>query len=1075
MRDVTRVEVSESFISKLHFSISKGLPHAEPVSTFRTNEYELVQGVLQMLQGFCSSLFFWDMDRQRFCAKDGIYSSHLSQTSLSGILNQFLFAGTCLKQVELFVKKAEASHQRAPTLKAFANTISSWLKRLHDVALKEEARSTGSDAGMITLLGLTSSLSSFCSKAEHLLQVVSGAVPNSYFDSDTSLPACDMAVHILNHLFKKLNEVCLVQGDEEEAYHMLLVLFVGSLLPYLEGLDSWLYDGTLDDPYEEMFFYANSAVTIDQPAFWEMSYLLRSCRWKKSRSNGLLIPFEVESTVHVKRETGAQEHITISSSTPRGRNLDDMDDVACPVFLKDIAKAIVSAGKSLQLVRHVQDENVLLFGRDYDRKPNDCKIPNGFNSGGQFTNHQHQVGVESDVFSIPESNNGIACCDYSDKEFIVHLPQRNHAHVMGDLTLSEVFLVSLAGLVGHGDHIYEYLRMSSPDIARMCKACKEKQVGEGTAENVQTLVNHETIWLKFLADAIFEKRHEDNRKEIFSEWTIKDLESSLDMEEMKNAAKFHCTKRHNHETVNILGASLGSFYPRNPVITVCREVLKKNMALWNELNISRSFHLPRLNDEGLREAIFGEKNSDAEAGEDFSSKGALPRINGTDYTFGFQFDELEHLRLLDETKILETLYPFPTLIPCFQENTSVSEFLPYQKNSTLASRVLKWIQSTKLKDTPQPAVIIQECLALYIKKQVDHVGRHILVKLMSDWKLMDELGVLRAIYLLGSGDLLQQFMIVIFNKLDKGDSWDDDFELNTILQESIRNSADSALLSTPDSLIVSITKQTASDDEENASVNVSTPRKIRNQYLGIDALDMLKFSYKVSWPLDLIANMEALRKYNQVMGFLLKVKRAKFVLDKARKWMWKGRGSRTHNYKHHLLLEQKLLHFVDAFHQYVMDRVFHSAWTELCTGMASAGSLDEVIEVHEAYLLSIQRQCFVAPDKLWALIASRIKTILGLALDFYTIQLTLSSGGAAPAIKARCEMEVDRIEKQFDDCIAFLLRILSFKLNVGHFPHLADLVTRINYNYFYMSDSGNLLTVPNFESSAKPGKTGFQK
>lgn len=32
--------------------------------------------------------------------------------------------------------------------------------------------------------------------------------------------------------------------------------------------------------------------------------------------------------------------------------------------------------------------------------------------------------------------------------------------------------------------------------------------------------------------------------------------------------------------------------------------------------------------------------------------------------------------------------------------------------------------------------------------------------------------------------------------------------------------------------------------------------------------------------------------------------------------------------------------------------------------MAAAGSLDEVIEVHEAYLLSIQRQCFVAPDKL---------------------------------------------------------------------------------------------------------------
>lgn len=65
----------------------------------------------------------------------------------------------------------------------------------------------------------------------------------------------------------------------------------------------------------------------------------------------------------------------------------------------------------------------------------------------------------------------------------------------------------------------------------------------------------------------------------------------------------------------------------------------------------------------------------------------------------------------------------------------------------------------------------------------------------------------------------------------------------------------------------------------------------------------------------------------------------------------------------------------------------------------------------------------------WALIATRINNILGLALDFYSIQLTLS-GGAVSAIKAKCEMEVDRIEKQFDDCIAFLLRV-SFSISKG--------------------------------------------
>lgn len=33
---------------------------------------------------------------------------------------------------------------------------------------------------------------------------------------------------------------------------MLLHMFIGSLLPYVEGLDSWLFEGTLDDPYEEV-------------------------------------------------------------------------------------------------------------------------------------------------------------------------------------------------------------------------------------------------------------------------------------------------------------------------------------------------------------------------------------------------------------------------------------------------------------------------------------------------------------------------------------------------------------------------------------------------------------------------------------------------------------------------------------------------------------------------------------------------------------------------------------------------------------------------------------------------------
>ncbi|XP_059634056.1 uncharacterized protein LOC132276584 isoform X2 [Cornus florida] len=873
------------------------------------------------------------------------------------------------------------------------------LKTLRKIALTEEIKISNYDSGTApTLLGLASSLSSLCSGAEYLLQIVHGAIPQVYFKLDSPVPSADIAVNILDHLYKTLNEVCLVQGGEEDAYQMVLYIFVGSLLPYIEGLDSWLFEGTLDDPFEEMFFHANKSISIDEAEFWEKSYLLRPAQHQK---------LDVACATDHVRLTNDKDMTGRESISVKGKDRSDTDLQVCPFFIKDIAKAIVSAGKSLQLIQHAPMTFSAVSGRG----------------------NNHEI-------------DGSGSCHES-----ISLSKIHHGQGIAGLTLSEVFCVSVAGIIGHSDHISKYLWQDDPSnskIAPLLHSFMDKEkLEEGNGESLPAIKSSEKIWYKFLVDTLFQK------SKIDLESVHKNPNDCLDAKEESIAAG----------VMDEL-PMLGSFCPENPVITVCQRFLHEKRDAWSTLNLSRSFYLPPLNDEGLRKAIFGGNSEPV-----FNDK-------GTSYTSGFQFGQSENIRSQDDSKMLEVLFPFPTLLPPFQEDLYMSELLPFQKNSTLPSRVLSWIQNTEPRATPLPVVILQECLIVYIKKQVDYIGGRILSKLLYEWRLMDELGVLRAIYLLGSGDMLQHFLTVIFNKLDKGESWDDDFELNTVLQESIRNSADGMLLSAPDSLVVSITKNHGfgGDEQHNTAILVSN-HKSRGQGFGIDGLDSLKFTYKVSWPLELIANTEAIKKYNQVMSFLLKVKRAKFVLDKARRWMWKGRGTATVNRKRHWLVEQKLLHFVDAFHQYVMDRVYHSAWRELCEGMAAAGSLDEVIDVHEAYLLSIQRQCFVVPDKLWALIASRINSILGLALDFHSIQQTLSSGGAVSAINARCEMEVDRIEKQFDDCIAFLLRVLSFKLNVGHFPHLADLVTRINYNHFYMSDSGNVITAPGAETvTSKLGK-----
>lgn len=86
-----------------------------------------VKSVFQVLQGFDTVLLYWDKTAPGYCEKAGVYVSHLSQTSLRAVLKPFLFAATCLKQVELFVGRVRSCGHGTPTLSAFASSVDSWL------------------------------------------------------------------------------------------------------------------------------------------------------------------------------------------------------------------------------------------------------------------------------------------------------------------------------------------------------------------------------------------------------------------------------------------------------------------------------------------------------------------------------------------------------------------------------------------------------------------------------------------------------------------------------------------------------------------------------------------------------------------------------------------------------------------------------------------------------------------------------------------------------------------------------------------------------------------------------------
>lgn len=342
----------------------------------------------------------------------------------------------------------------------------------------------------------------------------------------------------------------------------------------------------------QMFFYANRAISVDKAEFWEKSYVLRQLQcWKlDAESSSLTSESSHVRETNEKRQNGLRESISLSSSV-KGLQ-------ACPLFIKDIAKSIISAGKSLQLIRHVSS------------KSNDDRIEclGNFNYGSDWST--------------------------------VHRGQS-----IAGLTLSEIFCISLAGLIGHGDHIFRYFwqddSCESEFIPSLPSYMNDQMTRNGNTETLAVLTHSEKTWFKFLLDTLLQKGVIDQK-------SGNKVASNVPNMKEENMGKIIENNLFTQKT----------FCPENPVISVCDVSLNINKSsnIWNALNLSRNYYLPPLNDEVLRKAVLG------------AESGNISELKGTNYAFGFQFGESEHLRSQCDTKLLEVLFPFPTILPSFRVN-----------------------------------------------------------------------------------------------------------------------------------------------------------------------------------------------------------------------------------------------------------------------------------------------------------------------------------------------------------------------------------------------------------------------
>lgn len=342
-------------------------------------------------------------------------------------------------------------------------------------------------------------------------------------------------------------------------------------------------------PSFQIFFFANKDVSVAEAEFWEKSYLIRKLQHDKFDTKLSSTNYAGDSvpTSNEKKEMGMRESISLSS-TVKGKEQSIRDCPACPLFIKDLAKSIVSAGKSLQLMRHV---------------PNFLAV---CSKGSKF-----------EFGSTKSLNYGLS-----------------PSHRVAGLTLSEIFSVSLAGLIGHGDHVCKcFWQNDWHESVSVNSFVSYLNGGKIDNENSTAPQYSEKIWYKFLIDTLFQKGSADLKPK-YDEINNDNGDSTGDKVD---------------DELLLLRSCL-----QNPVITVCRKTIQNNEDALKTLNLSQNFGLPSLNDVGLRKAIFGGESTPFSDSE------------GTNYAFGFQFDESKYLHTQDNRKLLEMLFPFPTILPSVQ-------------------------------------------------------------------------------------------------------------------------------------------------------------------------------------------------------------------------------------------------------------------------------------------------------------------------------------------------------------------------------------------------------------------------
>lgn len=316
-------------------------------------------------------------------------------------------------------------------------------------------------------------------------------------------------------------------------------------------------------------------------------------------------------------------------------------------------------------------------------------------------------------------------------------------------------------------------------------------------------------------------------------------------------------------------------------------------------------------------------------------------------------------------------------------------------------------------------------LHLLINSRYTQASRALLDLLTVRFRFDDNFNTLKNFFLMGAGDVLNEFYSEIFAKIRVKEYWQSTSYLTSVLQDALQTRFPH--------LVNKLTVGIQTDPRAVSNANPSS----------IQSVNVIYLRYSMKWPLNIIFDSKAEEKYNEVFSFLLQVKRAMWSLEQLR---INELGKETNNSQKQsnpvdysrqqqspaisrqkmFFLRMRLLHFVHSFHTYIMTRILHSSGLEFKAKLSEAKDFEEILMFHQEFLENVHDRCLLSPKVGFA--KEAITRILNLSLNF---QRHWDLG-----LENIRHDDLQAIGTEFDKCSHFIQSFLNNLIKRGSFPHL---------------------------------------